>query len=57
MKTYLLCKRVIANASYKPQAEKDDMQFKLDSFLLNNRVTQDEYNELTQLLVDKSITQ
>jgi len=57
MQTYLLCKRVIGNANYKTQAEKDDMQFKLDAFLLNNRVTQNEYSELTQLLADKSITQ
>lgn len=57
MPTYLLAKRVITNANYKTQAEKDDMQFKLDAFLLNNRVTQDEYNELTQLLADKPIAQ
>ena len=25
------------------------MQFKLDSFLLNNRVTQDEYNEILEV--------
>ena len=57
MQTYLLCKRIITNTTYKIQTEKDNMQFKLDAFLLNNRITQDEYNELTQLLVDKSITQ
>ena len=46
MQTYILCKRVIGNANYKSQAEKYDMQFKLDAFLLNNRITQDEYNKL-----------
>ena len=55
MPTYILAKRVITNANYKTQTEKDDMQFKLDAFLLNNRVTQDEYNELTQILLDKQI--
>ena len=55
MQTYLLCKRVITNTNYKTQTEKDNMQFKLDAFLLNNRVTENEYNELTKLLLDKEI--
>lgn len=55
MPTYILAKRVITNANYKTQTEKDDMQFKLDAFLLNNRVTQDEYNELTQVLSEKTL--
>ena len=57
MPTYILAKRVITNANYKTQTEKDDMQFKLDAFLLNNRVTQDEYNELTQVLSDKTLVE
>lgn len=55
--TYNLCKRVIINTSYQTQAEKDDMQLKLDVFLLNKRIDADEYNELTQLLKDKPIAQ
>ncbi|CBH21628.1 protein of unknown function [Acetoanaerobium sticklandii] len=57
MPTYILAKRVITNANYKTQTEKDEMQFKFDAFLLNNRVTQDEYNELTQILLDKQFVQ
>ena len=55
--TYNLCKRVIMNTEYQTQEQKDDMQLKLDVFLLNNRITQDNYNELTQLLADKPIAQ
>lgn len=57
MNTYTLCKTVIKNTEYKSQEQKDEMQFKLDVFLLNNRIKQTEYNELTQLLADKPITQ
>jgi hypothetical protein len=45
--TYIICKQVIANGTY---GTKEDMQIKLDVFLLNNRITQDQYNELTALL-------
>lgn len=55
--TYNLCKKVIINTEYQTQEQKDDMQLKLDVFLLNNRITQDNYNELTQMLKDKPITQ
>lgn len=55
--TYNLCKRVITNTEYRTQEQKDDMQLKLDVFLLNKRIDADEYNELTQLLADKTITQ
>ena len=44
--TYKVCKRLIQNGNY----EKEDMLIKLDVFLLNNRITQEEYNELVNLL-------
>jgi len=55
--TYTICKRLIENTEYKTQLEKDEMQNKLDVFLLNNRLTDIEYNELTTMLVDKVIAQ
>ena len=45
--TYIYCKRVIENGNY---GEKEGMQMKLDVFLLNNRITQVEYEELITLL-------
>lgn len=45
--TYRACKILIERKTYK---SKEDMQTKLDIFLLNDRLTQEEYNELTQLL-------
>ena len=47
MTTYLLCKKVIGNGAY---GTKEEMMFKLDMFLLANRITQAEYNELVSLL-------
>lgn len=47
MTTYTLCKKVIENSAYY---SKEDMGIKLDVFLLNNRITQEEYNELVNLL-------
>ena len=47
MTTYTLCKKVIENHAY---TSKEDMLIKLDVFLLNNRITQDQYNELVNLL-------
>lgn len=56
--TYTLCKRVIENTTYTSQDQKNEMQMKLDVFLLNNRFdNQDQYSELTQLLEDKVIAQ
>lgn len=55
MNTYILCKIAIKNANYKNQKEKDDMQLKLDVFLLNDRIEQDEYEELTELLSVKLV--
>lgn len=45
---YKLCKMVIENKTYE---SKEDMQIKLDVFLLNNRISDKEYSELTNLLV------
>lgn len=53
--TYKICKIIIENTEYKTQNEKDEMQVKLDVFLLNNRINQVEYDELTQLLSEKYI--
>jgi hypothetical protein len=53
--TYKICKLAIGSTNYKTQAEKDEMQVKLDVFLLNNRLTQGEYEELTNLLNSKSL--
>lgn len=44
--TYHLCKLLIKNGNY----QKDDMLNKLDVFLLNNRITQEQYNELVELM-------
>lgn len=45
--TYTYCKKVIENGRY---GTKEEMMIKLDVFLLNNRITQDQYNELVSLL-------
>lgn len=55
MNTYILCKVAINNANYKNQEEKDGMQLKLDVFLLFDRMTQSEYEELVGLLGDKPV--
>ncbi len=44
--TYNVCKRLIQNGNY----EKEDMLIKLDVFLLNDRITQEQYNELVGLM-------
>jgi hypothetical protein len=53
--TYIYSKKVIEGATYANQGEKDMMQLKLDVFLLNNRITQDNYTELTAMLAAKEI--
>lgn len=50
MTTYTLCKNVILKGTY---GTKEEMMMKLDVFLLNNRISQDEYNELVNLLEQK----
>ena len=47
MKTARLCKLLITNNRY----EYDDMYAKLDLFLMLGRITEDEYVELTGMLV------
>ena len=46
--TYNICKRLIQNGNY----EKEDMMMKLDVFLLNNRITKEQYEELIGLIND-----
>lgn len=53
--TYTLCKKLIEITEYKSLTQKEEMQVKLDVFLLNNRITQEQYNELTDLLAGKPI--
>jgi hypothetical protein len=45
--TCTYCKTVIKNGRY---GTKEAMMVKLDVFLLNNRITQEEYTELIDLL-------
>lgn len=45
--TYIYCKKVIQNGTY---GTREDMMIKLDVFLLNNRITQDQYTELVAML-------
>lgn len=45
--TYLFCKKIIENQAYE---SKEDMLIKLGVFLLNDRITQDQYNELASML-------
>lgn len=54
--TYIYCKKVITNTIYKNQEQKDGMKQKLDVFLLNDRITQENYRELTTYLMTKEIT-
>lgn len=51
--TYELCRDIITadkKAGLVDEAYKADMMKKLDVFLLGNRITVDEYNELVELL-------
>lgn len=45
--TYIYCKRIIENKTYN---DVEDMQIKLDVFLLNDRITQEQYSELLEML-------
>ncbi len=44
--TYTYCKKIIQSGNY----DKVDMQDKLDVFLLNNRISQEQYTELNDLM-------
>lgn len=48
--TYQACKSLIDRKSYE---SKEEMQTKLDIFLLNNRLSKAEYDELTAQLVSQ----
>lgn len=48
--TYKLCLTVINKNTY---GTKEEMLEKLNVFLLNNRISQEEYNELAALLDNK----
>lgn len=50
--TYRLCKTLIEKGNY---TSKDDMQIKLDVFFANNRINENEYEELTGILNEKAI--
>lgn len=47
--TYRNCKKLISNGKY----EKEDMLNKLDVFLLGNRISQSEYEELVKMMNEK----
>lgn len=54
--TYQICKNLIEIAKRngtKTQEYISEMKAKLDIFLLNNRVTEEEYAELTEILDEK----
>lgn len=46
MTTYQMCKLLIEKGRY----EKEDMKRKLDVFLLGDRITEEEYKELIELI-------
>ena len=48
---YTLLKRMITTGNY----EKDDMQNKLDVFFAVNRITEEQYLELTNLINSQSV--
>lgn len=51
--TYRNCKKLIENATKKGTKTPEyieDIQQKLDVFLLNNRLTEEEYTELVNML-------
>jgi len=50
--TFVFCEKVINNGRYET---KEEMMIKLDVFLLNNRITQEQYNELIALLESKEV--
>lgn len=44
--TYTLCKKIITSGKYV----NEDMLTKLDVFLLNDRIAQEQYNELVSMI-------
>ena len=49
--TYTYCKSIIERGNYDAQEMKD----KLDVFLLNDRITQEEYSELTKMIDPEAV--
>ena len=45
---YNICKKMILNGNY----EKEDMMNKLDIYLLKNRITEEQYTELIDMIND-----
>ena len=45
---YNICKKMILNGNY----EKEDMMNKLDIYLLKNRITEEQYAELIDMIND-----
>lgn len=52
--TYTICKKFIEPKDFT-QEKADDLQVKLNAFLLNDSLNQEQYEELTDLLSDKVI--
>lgn len=52
MNTYTMCKTLIANYKKKGtlEKEKEGMMQKLDVFLLGDRITQEQYEELIAMM-------
>lgn len=50
MTTFALCKMVIDNERY---SSSEDFQFRLDVFFTAGRLTEGEYNELSDMLANK----
>lgn len=48
--TYTTCKKVIENQKLRNTLDAVDMTSKLDVFLLANRISIEEYNELIRLI-------
>lgn len=48
--TYTYCKKIIENGLRNETLDVEDMMQKLDVFLLNNRITEAQYNELIAML-------
>lgn len=50
--TYRICKQLISIKTFDEES-KAELLNKIDIFLLNNRITEEEYNELIGLLHEK----
>lgn len=51
MSTYKMCKTLISKGRY----EKSDMMMKLDVFLLGDRITKEQYDELVSMMNEEVI--